>query len=37
MISVFSQIHTKPIKTLERQNVEMVNDNLSVHIVSTGL
>ena len=37
LISFFFQIRTEPIKTLNKQNVEMLNDNLSVHIVTTGL
>jgi hypothetical protein len=36
-IAVCSQIHTKHINTLRGQNVEFVNVNLVVHIVTTGL
>jgi len=35
IIAVCSQIHTKHI-TLCGQNVELVNDKLVVHIVTTG-
>ena len=34
---VCSQIHTKHIKTLCGQNVELLNVKLVVHIVTTGL
>jgi len=34
---VCSQIHTKQINTLCRQNVELLNVKLVVHIVTTGL
>jgi len=34
---VCSQIHTKHINTLCGQNVELLNVNLAVHIVTTGL
>ena len=37
IISVCSQIHTKPIYTLCGQNVELLNVKLVVHIVTTGL
>jgi len=37
IISVCSQIHTKHINTLCGQNVEFLNVNLVVHIVTTGL
>ena len=37
IISLCSQIHTKQINTLNGQNVVILNDNLAVHIVSTGL
>jgi len=37
IIAVRSQIHTKHINTLCRQNVELLNVNLLVHIVTTGL
>ena len=36
-IAVCSQIKTKPINTLNGQNIEMLSDNLKVHLVSTGL
>jgi len=35
IIAVCSQIHTKHINTLCRQNVEFVNVKLLVHIVTT--
>jgi hypothetical protein len=37
IIAVCSQIHTKHINTLCGQNVEFVNVNLVVYIVTTGL
>jgi len=37
IIGVCSQIHTKHIKTLCRQNVELLNVKLVVYIVTTGL
>jgi len=37
IIAVCSQIHTKHINTLCGQNVELLNDKLVVHIVTTGL
>jgi len=37
IIAVCSQIHTKHINTLCRQNVELLNVKLVVHIVTTGL
>jgi len=37
IIAVCSQIHTKYINTLCRQNVELLNVKLVVHIVTTGL
>jgi len=37
IIAVCSQIHTKHINTLCRQDVELLNVKLSVHIVATGL
>ena len=37
IIAVCSQIHTKHINTLCRQNVELLNVKLAVHIVTTGL
>ena len=36
-MSVFSQIHTKHINTLCGQNVELLNVELVVKIVTTGL
>jgi len=36
-IAVYSQIHTKHINTLCGQNVELLNVELVVHIVTTGL
>ena len=36
IIAVYSQIHTKHINTLSGQNVELLNVNLVVHIVTTG-
>ena len=35
--AVCSQIHIKPIISLCGQNVELLNVNLVVHIVTTGL
>jgi hypothetical protein len=35
IIAVCSQIHTKHINTLCGQNVELLNVNLAVHIVTT--
>ena len=37
IIAVCSQIHTKHIKALCGQNVELLNVKLAVHIVTTGL
>jgi len=37
IIAVSSEIHTKQINTFCRQNVEMLNVKLVVHIVTTGL
>jgi len=37
IIAVCSQIHTKHINTLCGQNVELLNDKLAVHILTTGL
>jgi hypothetical protein len=37
IIAVCSEIHTKHINTLCRQDVELVNFKLVVHIVTTGL
>ena len=37
IIAVCSQIHTKHKNTLYRQNVELLNVKLVVHIVTTGL
>jgi hypothetical protein len=37
IIAVCSEIHTKYINTVCRQNVEFVNVKLVVHIVTTGL
>ena len=37
IIAVCSQIHTKHINPLCRQNVELLNVKLEVHIVTTGL
>jgi len=37
IITVCSQIHTKHINILCGQNVELLNVNLAVHIVTTGL
>ena len=37
IIAVCSQIHTKHTHTLCRQNVELLNVKLVVHIVITGL
>jgi len=37
IIAVCSQIHTKLINTLCGQNVELLNIELLVHIVTTGL
>jgi len=36
IIAVCSQIHTKHIKTVCGQNVELLNVKLVVHIVTTG-
>jgi len=36
-VAVCSQIHAKHINTLCRQNVELLNVNLVVNIVTTGL
>jgi len=37
IMAVCSQIHTKHINTLCGQNVELLNDQLMVRIVTTGL
>jgi len=37
MVAVCSEIHTKHINTLCGQNVELLNVELAVHIVTTGL
>jgi len=37
IIAVCSEIHTKHINTMCEQKVEMLNVNLAVHIVTTGL
>jgi len=37
IIGVCSQIHIKHINTVCRQNVELLNVKLVVHIVTTGL
>jgi len=37
IMAVCSQIHTKHINTLCGQNVELLNVNLAVQIVTTGL
>jgi hypothetical protein len=37
IIAVCSEIHTKHINTLCGQNVELLNVNLAVHIVTTGI
>ena len=37
IMAVCSQIHTKLINTLCGQNVELLNIQLVVHIVTTGL
>ena len=37
IIAVWSEIHTKHINTLCGQTVELLNVNLAVHIVTTGL
>jgi hypothetical protein len=37
IIAVCSQIHTKHINTRDRQNGELLNVKLVVHIVTTGL
>jgi hypothetical protein len=37
IIADCSQIHTKHVNTLYRQNVEFVSVKLVVHIVTTGL
>ena len=37
IIAVCSEIHTKHINTVCGQNVELLNVNLAVHIVTTGL
>ena len=36
IIAVYSQIHAKHINTLCGQNVELLNDKLLVHILTTG-
>ena len=37
IMAVCSEIHTKHINTVCGQNVELLNDKLAVHIVTTGL
>jgi len=37
MIAVCSEIHTKYLITACGQNVELLNVNLAVHIVTTGI
>jgi len=37
IMTVCSEIHTKPINTLCGQDVELLNVKLVVHIVTTGL
>ena len=37
IMAVCSEIHTKHINTLCRQNVELLHVKLAVHIVTTGL
>jgi hypothetical protein len=37
IIAVCSPIHTKHINTLCEQKVDLLNDKLVVHIVTTGL
>ena len=37
IMALCSEIHTKHINTLCGQNVELLNDKLAVHIVTTGL
>jgi len=37
IIAVCSEIHTKHINTVRGQNVELLNVNLVVHIITTGL
>jgi len=37
IIAVCSQIHTKHINALCRQNAELLNVKLAVHTVNTGL
>ena len=37
IIAFSSEIHTNHINTLCGQNVELLNVNLAVHIVTTGL
>jgi hypothetical protein len=37
IIAVCSQIHIKHINSLCGQNVELLNDRLMVHIVTTGM
>jgi len=37
IIAVRSQIHTKHVNTQWGQNVELLNVNLVVHLVTTGL
>jgi hypothetical protein len=37
LTSVCSQIHAKHVNTLCGHNVELLNDKLVVHIVTTGL
>jgi len=36
-IAVCSQIHTKHTNTLSGQNLELLNVNMAVHIVTIGL
>jgi hypothetical protein len=37
IIAVCSEIHKKHTNTLRRQNVELLNVKLAVHIVTSGL
>ena len=37
IMAVCSEIHTKHINTLSGQKVELLNDKLTKHIVTTGL
>ena len=35
-VAVCSLIHTNSLNSVNGQNVELLNDNLTVHIVTTG-